>query len=214
VVRSRAAKLAEHKQPYAHEAEFQPTLAAALETVKPTALLGVSGSSHAFTREIITRMAELNARPIIFALSNPTSKAECTAQEAYEGSDGRAVFASGSPFPPVTLNGGTFVPGQGNNVYIFPGVGLGALSAGATKITNAMFFTAARTLAGMVAESDLTQGRVYPPLSDIRRVSARIAAAVADDAHRAGVASTPRPDDLEADILARMFEPAYVEDLS
>jgi len=209
VVRHRPGRLAEHKEPYAQDHPPVATLAAALEVHRPTALIGVSGQAQGFTREIVARMAALNPCPIIFALSNPTSKAECTAEQAYQWSEGRAVFASGSPFPPVTLAGRTYVPGQGNNVYIFPGVGLGALVCEAARITDGMFLTAARTLAAQVGEADLALGRVYPALSKIRDVSVQIATAVADEAHRAGLARRPRPADLEADIRARMFVPEY-----
>jgi malate dehydrogenase (oxaloacetate-decarboxylating)(NADP+) len=209
VVRGRPGRLAGHKEAYAHEHAPLATLADAVEALHPTVLIGVSGQARSFTREIVSRMAALNQRPIIFALSNPTSKAECTAEEAYQWTDGRAVFASGSPFPPVPIGGRTLVPGQGNNVYIFPGVGLGALVCEASRITDGMFLTAARTLASQVGEEDLALGRVYPALSKIREVSVKIATAVADEAHRQGLAGRPRPDDLEADIRARMFVPVY-----
>jgi len=209
VVRSRLGKLAEHKMPYAHDHPFVATLAEAIETVKPTVLIGVSGQAHAFTRDIVTRMAALNQRPIIFALSNPTSKAECTAEEAYQWTEGRVIYASGSPFPPGTFAGQPYVPGQGNNVYIFPGVGLGALVCEASQITDEMFLTAAQTLASVVTAEDLALGRIYPAISNIREVSIQIAAAVAEEAHRAGLARRPRPADLVKDIRARMFEPVY-----
>jgi malate dehydrogenase (oxaloacetate-decarboxylating)(NADP+) len=208
-VRNRLGKLAGHKVPYAHDHPFVATLAEAIETVKPTVLIGVSGQARAFNRDIVARMAALNQRPILFALSNPTSKAECTAEEAYQWTGGRAIFASGSPFPPVILGDRTYVPGQGNNVYIFPGVGLGALACEAVQITDRMFLNAARTLAAQVTEEDLALGRIFPALSRIRDVSLQIAVAVAEEAHRAGLARRPRPADLEADIRARIFEPVY-----
>jgi len=209
VVRNRPGKLAHHKLLYAHDHPVVATLAGAVEAVKPTALIGVSGQARAFTREIVTRMAALNRRPIIFALSNPTSKAECTAEEAYQWTDGRAVFASGSPFPPVKLGDRTFVPGQGNNVYIFPGVGLGALACESRQVTDGMFLTAARTLASLVGEEDLVMGRIYPALSKIREVSLKIATAVAEEVHREGLARLPRAKDIEADIRNSMFQPVY-----
>ncbi|MDR0901430.1 MAG: NAD-dependent malic enzyme [Opitutaceae bacterium] len=210
VVKNRKGRpLAHHKIPYAHDHEHIATLAGAVEALKPTALIGVSSQARAFTEPIVRRMAELNERPIIFALSNPTVKAECTAEEAYRWTDGRAVFASGSPFEPVELGGRTFVPGQGNNVYIFPGVGLGALACGATEITDRMFLSAARTLAAMVGEEDLKQGRVYPALTRIRDVSLAIAVEVARQAHEEGLATLPKPADIEADIRQSMFEPVY-----
>jgi malate dehydrogenase (oxaloacetate-decarboxylating)(NADP+) len=210
VVRSRT-DLAPHKQPYAHDHPFVGSLAEAVDLLRPTALIGVSGTPATFTRPIVTALAQINPRPIVFALSNPTSKAECTAEQAYTWSEGRAIFASGSPFAPVELDGRRHVPGQGNNVYIFPGVGLGALASESREVTDAMFLAAARTLASLVQPEDLALGRVYPPLSRIREISARIAAAVAGIAHDTGLARAPRPADLLADVGARMFEPVYRE---
>ncbi|MBI4622573.1 MAG: NAD-dependent malic enzyme [Verrucomicrobia bacterium] len=211
VVQGRGEPLAEHKLPYAHEHPFIESLAEAVKVLKPTALIGVSGMPATFTREIVAAMAALNERPIIFALSNPTSKAECTADQAYSWSGGRAIFASGSPFPPVEFEGRRFLPGQGNNIYIFPGVGLGVLVSEAREITEQMFLAAANTLAGLVQPEDLAVGRVYPPLSNIREVSLRIAAAVAAAAHDAGLAARARPPNLVEDIRGRMFEPVYRE---
>ncbi|HVU34958.1 MAG TPA: NAD-dependent malic enzyme [Opitutaceae bacterium] len=211
VVKDRGDHLAEHKVPYAHEHPFIPTLLDAVKALKPTALIGVSGSAGAFTPDVINAMTALNERPVIFALSNPTSKAECTAEAAYTVSKGRAIFASGSPFAPVELNGRRYVPGQGNNIYIFPGVGLGALACEAREVTDSMFLAAARTLAGMVQAEDLDVGRVYPALTRIREVSLNIAAAVAAVAHDSGLAGLPRPKDLKDDVRHRMFEPAYQE---
>lgn len=208
VVRQRT-DLAAHKLPYAHDHAFIPTLAEAVKTLKPTALIGVSGTPGTFTQEIVETMSGLHARPLIFALSNPTSKAECTAEQAYSWSGGRAIFASGSPFPAVELNGRRHVPGQGNNIYIFPGVGLGALVSESRIVTDEMFLAAARTLASLVQPDDLAVGRVYPPLTKIRELSLHIATAVATAAHDAGLAQVPRPANIREDIRARMFSPVY-----
>jgi malate dehydrogenase (oxaloacetate-decarboxylating)(NADP+) len=208
VVKGRAG-LATHKLPYAHEHESLPHLLTAVEALHPTAIIGVSGQFGAFTQPVLAAMARLNEQPIVFALSNPTSKAECTAEQAYTGTEGRAIFASGSPFAPVTLGDKTFVPGQGNNAYIFPGVGLGAIACGAKQVTDEMFFAAARALAQQVEEADLAQGLIYPPLNEIREVSAAIAAAVAEVAYQRGLATEQKPDDLLAHIEAQMYVPRY-----
>jgi malate dehydrogenase (oxaloacetate-decarboxylating)(NADP+) len=154
-------------------------------------------------------MADLNKRPIVFALSNPTSRAECTAEQAYRHTGGKAVFASGSPFDPVEIGGRTLVPGQGNNAYIFPGVGLGVIATGAKHVTDEMLAAAAKVLAGEVSQPDLDAGCVYPPLSRIRETSCRIAAAVAEEVFRSGLASIPRPENLPAFVREEMFEPEY-----
>ena len=209
LVRNRPGPLPEHKVPFAHDHPFLATLGEALEAVRPTALIGASGVPRTFTREIVTRMGEFNDRPVIFALSNPTSRAECTAEEAYGWTNGRAIFASGSPFPPVTLGDRTYTPGQGNNVYIFPGVGLGVLACEARQVTDHMFLMAARTLASLVSDGDIALGRLYPALAKIREVSVAIATAVTEEAYREGLALRPRPADIAAAIRARMFIPNY-----
>jgi malate dehydrogenase (oxaloacetate-decarboxylating)(NADP+) len=201
--------LAEHKLPYAHDHAPMPDLLAAVEALKPTALIGVSGQPAAFTEPIVKAMARLNKRPVIFALSNPTSKAECTAEQAYTWTDGRAIFASGSPFPPFTLNGFTHVSGQGNNSYVFPGVGLGVIASHARHVTDEMFFVAAKTLASLVTEADLASGCVYPDLQRIREVSSKIAEAVANVAFERKLAGIPRPRDLAALVREHMYEPVY-----
>ena len=201
--------LAEHKRAYAHDHEAIPDLLSAVQTLKPTALIGASGQPQAFTRPVVEAMAAINARPIVFALSNPTSKSECTAEDAYTWSHGRAVFASGSPFPPVEVHGQTFVPGQANNAYIFPGLALGVIASGARRVTDAMFSTAARTLAGAVREADLERGSVFPPIQTIREISTGIATAVATLAFEMGLAIEPPPDDVRRFIEGQTYDPAY-----
>ena len=208
VVKSRT-DLAHHKQPYAHDHPPVATFLEAVESIRPHAIIGVSGMPATFTAPVLAAMARHNERPIVMALSNPTSKAECTAREAYATTDGRAIFASGSPFAPVTHKGRTHVPGQGNNAYIFPGVGLGVMVADSSRVTDEMFATAARTLASTVTEDDLAMGRIYPSLSRIRDVSKAIAVEVARIAYDRGLARAPRPDDLEAAVAAAMYEPLY-----
>lgn len=201
--------LTEHKQEFAHDHPFLPDLLSAVKVIKPTALIGVSGKPRMFSPEVLSTMAQLNDRPIIFSLSNPTSKTECTAEEAYRYTEGRAIFASGSPFDPVCFDGKKFYPAQGNNVYIFPGVGLGIIASWSRLVTDEMFFVAARTLADIVEPEDLERGRIYPPLTKIRDVSFKIAVAVAEVAYLRGLANLPIPDDLEAYIRSLMYYPEY-----
>src|ERR1043165_5068901 len=207
-VRSRT-DLPAHKRPYAHEHPPLTSRVEATRALKPTALLGLSTQHGAFTAEALRAMGEINRQPVIFALSNPTSRSECTAEEAYRYTDGRAVFASGSPFEPVVVNGRRLVPGQGNNAYIFPGLGLGVLVSRARRVTDAMFQTAARTLAATVPDASLAQGLLYPPIAEIRTVSGVIARAVAEVAFEAGLAAAPRPADLDQAVRALMWEPGY-----
>ncbi|MEE8278843.1 MAG: NAD-dependent malic enzyme [Thermoanaerobaculia bacterium] len=197
-----------HNLPYAHDhppADFLE----AIRSVRPQVLIGATGQPGTFTRKVIELMSEINPRPTIFALSNPTSRAECTAEQAYEWSRGRAIFASGSPFPPVTYGGREYHPGQGNNAYIFPGMGLGAVACKARRITEEMFLVAARALAEMVSEEDLAVGSIYPPLTDMREVSLTLAVAVARQAYVENLAREPEPENLRGTIAASMYEPDY-----
>jgi malate dehydrogenase (oxaloacetate-decarboxylating)(NADP+) len=208
VTRSRT-DLAEHKLPYAHDHAPMPDLLAAVEAIKPWALIGVSGQASTFTEPVVKAMARINKRPLIFALSNPTSKAECTAEQAYTWSDGQAIFASGSPFPPFEFKGRTLVSGQGNNSYIFPGVGLGVIASESTRVTDEMFFVAAKTLASLVTEDDLAMGRVYPDLQRIREVSVHIAVAVAEVVFARKLTNMKHPKDIAAYVKAQMYQPEY-----
>jgi malate dehydrogenase (oxaloacetate-decarboxylating)(NADP+) len=203
--------LTEHKLHYAHDHAPCADLLAAVKSVKPTMLVGVSGQARAFTEEIVKFVGSYNERPVVFALSNPTSKAECTAEEAYKWTGGRAIFASGSPFAPVTLNGRLHVPGQGNNAYIFPGVGLGVVATGAKRVTDSMFVTAAKSLAALLRPEELAEGRIYPSLKRIHEVSLAIAVAVAEEVYATKLTDQPRPADLRGFIQSKMFKPEYTD---
>jgi malate dehydrogenase (oxaloacetate-decarboxylating)(NADP+) len=208
VVKGRAG-LNAHKLRYAHDQAPIADFPTAIRTLRPTAIIGVAAVGGAFTPEVLQMMAEINERPIVFALSNPTSKAECSAEDAYRHSEGRAIFACGSPCDPVKLNGATFVPRQGNNSYIFPGVGLGVIASGARLVTDEMFMAAAHTLTNCVTEADLAQGSLYPALPRIREVSAQIGAAVASVAYQNGLAHGHAPNDLLALVQSQMYDPHY-----
>jgi malate dehydrogenase (oxaloacetate-decarboxylating)(NADP+) len=209
VVKSRT-DLSSHKQPYAHDHEAIGDFATAVRELRPTALIGASGQPSTFTREVLEAASAVNERPIVFALSNPTSKSECTAEEAYAFTKGKGIFASGSPFPVVNYEGRTFVPGQANNAYVFPGVGLGAIACGARRVTDEMFAIAARTLAEQVTDDDLALGRIFPSLTRIKEVSLRVAVAVAENAWERGLAGKPRPADVVGFVREQQYEPRYV----
>jgi malate dehydrogenase (oxaloacetate-decarboxylating)(NADP+) len=198
-----------HKRPYAHEHAGVADFAAAVEALGPTAIIGVAAVGGTFTQAVVEAMARQNQQPIVFALSNPTSKSECTAEQAYRWSGGRALFACGSPFDSVTFEGRVLVPRQGNNSYIFPGVGLGVIASRALRVTDEMFLAAARALARQTTKADLEQGSLYPALKRIRDVSAHIAAAVAEVAYARGLTAQRKPANLLAYIRSQMYEPAY-----
>ena len=198
--------LMEHNLPYAHKSRPMDLLEA-IDTVRPHVLIGATGAPGTFTREVIESMCRVSQRPAIFALSNPTSKAECTAEDAYAWSGGKAIFTSGSPFAPVRRGGRVLRPGQGNNAYVFPGIGLGAVTCRARTIPDGLFLEAARTLAGLVRPEDLEQACLYPPLKGIRRISLAIATRVATMAYAGGLARRRKPKNVRRDVAAFMYEP-------
>lgn len=199
VTSTRGDKLANHKIRFAREGPSYSSILETIKGAKPTVLVGLAGlAGGSFTPEIIeehTKNCQAEGkRPIIFSLSNPTSKSECTAEEAYRHSNGTAVFCSGSPFDPVTIDGKTYETGQGNNMYIFPGVGFGAYVSGATRISDAMFYAVAQALSQEVTVAELTKGRVYPDLKRIRAISVKVAEAVCHIACREGLATKKAPE--------------------
>uniref|UniRef100_A0A8C5U2G9 Malic enzyme n=2 Tax=Malurus TaxID=55806 RepID=A0A8C5U2G9_9PASS len=210
VVKGRAS-LTPEKQRFAHEHGEMKNLEDIVKDIKPSVLIGVAAIGGAFTKQILQDMAALNKRPVIFALSNPTSKAECTAEQCYKYTEGRGIFASGSPFDPVTLpSGQTLYPGQGNNSYVFPGVALGVISCGMRHIDEGVFLTTAEVIAQQVTEENLQEGRLYPPLVTIQDVSLKIAVRIAEEAYRNNTASTyPQPKDLEAFIRSQVYSTDY-----
>lgn len=200
--------LAKHKQPFA--SVLSPmSFSEAVDKIKPDALIGATGTPGVFTQEIIESISRSHESPIVFALSNPTSNAECTAENAYTWSQGKAIFASGSPFNVVHINGGFKVPGQGNNAYIFPGLGLGAIHSGATRINNDMLISAAESLAKCVSQTQIDHGCLYPPLKEIRYVSIQIALAVARSAVRAGLSNATIDASFDESLIASMYDPRY-----
>ncbi|KAA3457226.1 NADP-dependent malic enzyme-like [Gossypium australe] len=235
IVKSRIDSLQHFKKPWAHDHEPIKKLVDAVNGTKPTVLIGTSGVGRTFTKEVVEAMAALNDKPIIFSLSNPTSQSECTAEEAYTWSQGRAIFASGSPFDPVEYEGRVFVPGQANNAYIFPGFGLGLIMSGAIRVHDDMLLAAckfdisylellidkmfinffyfgvtAEALAAQVTQENFDKGLIYPPFKNIRQISANIAANVAAKAYELGLATRqPRPKDLVKYAESCMYNPAY-----
>lgn len=201
--------LADFQKPFAQERAPISTFIEAVETLRPTGIIGVSAVPKAFNRQVIEAVSRLNERPIVFPYSNPTSRSECTAEEAYRWSGGRAIFASGSPFPPVEIGGRRFVPNQGNNVYIFPGMAMAVVATEATRVTEEMFIVAAQAIAEQVTEEDLSMGLIYPPHSRIRDTSLHVARRVASYVFDKELARAKRPADVDALIRDRAYEPVY-----
>ncbi|KOM44480.1 hypothetical protein LR48_Vigan05g208500 [Vigna angularis] len=210
IVSSRKDSLQHFKKPWAHEHEPVNNLLDAVNQIKPTVLIGTSGQGRTFTKEVIEAMASFNEKPIILSLSNPTSQSECTAEEAYKWSQGRAIFASGSPFPPVEYEGKVFVPGQANNAYIFPGFGLGLIMSGTIRVHDDLLLAASEALASQVSQENFDMGLIYPPFTNIRKISAHIAANVAAKAYELGLATRlPQPKDLVKFAESCMYTPSY-----
>jgi len=223
--------LAAHKLPYAHKlppskpfnhldpASECPQIVAAIEDFKPTALIGVSGNAlpvtagrpagRLFSREVVEAMANLNARPIIFALSNPTEHHECLPEQAYGWSGGKAVYASGVPFPPVHQDGQTFLPSQANNLYIFPAVGMAIHATNAKRVTDEMFIEAALAVADQVSPEQLQLGMLFPPQSNILETEIKTAVRVAKLVFDSNLAGVARPADCEAFIRSHVYKPEY-----
>jgi malate dehydrogenase (oxaloacetate-decarboxylating)(NADP+) len=208
IVKSRT-DLADFQRRFAQDREPILAFVDAVKALKPTGIIGVSTVPKLFNQQVIEAMAEINERPIIFPYSNPTSRSECTADEAYRWTQGRAIFASGSPFPPVEIAGKTFVPGQGNNVYIFPAMGMAVYATEAKRVTDQMFIVAAKALAEQVTEESLEKGLIYPPQSKILAASLHVGAKVADYIFREGLAGVPKPDDIVAYISEAAYRAAY-----
>jgi malate dehydrogenase (oxaloacetate-decarboxylating)(NADP+) len=201
--------LFDFQEPYAHPHAPSRDFVACIESIKPTAILGVSTVGNTFTREVIEAMSRLNDRPIIFALSNPTEHAECTPEAAYQWSKGKALYAAGVQFPPVSYRGRTFLPGQANNFYIFPAVGMAIYATRPSRVTDEMFIEAAHALADQVTPAELEQGLLFPPQSNILETEIKVAARVARVVFEEGLAGVPRPDDCEAFIRSHIYKPEY-----
>uniref|UniRef100_A0A915HU72 Malic enzyme n=1 Tax=Romanomermis culicivorax TaxID=13658 RepID=A0A915HU72_ROMCU len=209
IVKGRS-NVSHHKERFAQTFKEMKDLNAIVKELKPTCIIGASTIPNTFNEEIIKDMAKFNDRPIIFALSNPTSKAECTAEQAYKFTNGKAIFASGSPFNPVTVAGKTLYPGQGNNSYIFPGVSLAVILSGVHHVGDELFLLASETLAEMVTPTMFEEGRVYPPLTDIKEISAKIATKVVEHCYKHGLASHyPEPEDKEEFVRSQMYSVEY-----
>src|SRR6202140_1013533 len=208
MVRSRT-DLAAFQKPFAQDHAPVSNFVDAVRALRPTGIIGVSTVPKLFNQQVIEAMAEINERPIIFPYSNPTSRSECTAVEAYQWSKGRAIFASGSPYPPVEIEGHTLVPGQGNNVYIFPAMGMAIFATEAKRVTEEMFIVAARAVAEQVTDQSLSTGLIYPPQSQILKASLHVATRVAEYIFDNNLARVSRPTDIGALIRARAYRPVY-----
>jgi malate dehydrogenase (oxaloacetate-decarboxylating)(NADP+) len=201
--------LVDFQKPYAHKHPPTRDFVAAIESIKPTTIIGVSTVGGTFTQKVIEAMSRVNERPVVLALSNPTDHAECTPEQAYTWSKGKAIYAAGVQFPPVHYDGQTFLPGQANNFYIFPAVGMAIFATQATRVTDEMFIEAARAVADQVPPDLLKQGLLYPLQSNILETEIQTAARVANLVFDSGFARVPRPKDMVAFIRQHVYKPEY-----
>jgi malate dehydrogenase (oxaloacetate-decarboxylating)(NADP+) len=204
--------LLDFQKPYAHQHPPTRDFVAAIESIKPTTIIGVSTIGGAFTQRVIETMSRINERPVILALSNPTEHAECTAEQAYTWSKGKAIYAAGVQFPPVHYNGQTFLPGQANNFYIFPAVGMAIFATQAKRVTDEMFIEAGQAVADQVPSELLKEGLLYPLQSNILEAEIQTAARVAKLAFDSNLATVPRPTDMIAFIRKHVYKPEYVNE--
>jgi malate dehydrogenase (oxaloacetate-decarboxylating)(NADP+) len=205
--------LYDFQKPYAHPQPPSRDFVKVIEAFKPTAIMGVSTKGKAFSQSVIAAMAQINQRPIIFALSNPADRSECTAEEAYRWSDGKALFAAGVPFPPVRFGDKMLVPGQGNNMYIFPAVGLAIVVTRARRVTDEMFVVAARAVAEQVTQAELDTGLLYPPQGNILQTEITVAVKVAETIFARGLAGIDRPPDMRKLIEGAIYRPEYTSSI-
>src|SRR5262249_28519809 len=201
--------LVDFQKPYAHKHTPTTDFVAAIESIKPTTLIGVSTIGGAFTQKVIEAVSRINERPVILALSNPTEHAECTPEQAYTWSNGRAIYAAGVQFPPVRFKGQTFLPGQANNFYIFPAIGMAIFATQASRVTDKMFIEAARAVADQVPTELLKQGLLYPLQSDILETEIQTAARIAKLVFDEGLARVSRPSDMVPFIRSHVYRPEY-----
>ena len=204
--------LVDFQKPYAHKNAPTRDFVAEIESIKPTTIIGVSTVGGAFTQKVIEAMSRINERPVVLALSNPTDRAECTAEQAYSWSNGKAIYAAGVQFPPVHFKGQTFLPGQANNFYIFPAIGMAVFATQATRVTDEMFIEAAHAVADQVPSDLLKRGLVYPLQSNILETEIQTAARVAKLIFDSRLARVERPADIVAFIRDHVYKPAYGEE--
>ena len=197
------------QRPYAHPHEPTKDLVTAIKSIKPNAIIGVSTVGKTFNQQVVEAMSQINSRPIIFALSNPTEHAECSAEEAYKWSKGKALYAAGVQFPPVQYEGQTLLPGQANNSYVFPAVGMAIYATQAKRVTDEMFTEAARGISDQVTPDELKQGLLFPPQSNILEIEIKTAARVAKVVFDSNLARVERPADMEAFIRSYVYKPEY-----
>ncbi len=201
--------LFDFQKPYAHKHASSRDFAAAIESIKPTTIIGVSTVGGTFNQKVIEAMSRINERPVILALSNPTEHAECTPEQAYIWSKGKAIYAAGVQFAPVHLDGKTFLPGQANNFYIFPAIGMAVFATQASRVTDQMFIEAAKAVADQVPDNLLEQGLLYPLQSNILETEIQTAARVAKLVFDSGLARVKRPEDIAAFIRRQVYKPVY-----